>query len=57
MERGYVNLKREKSLIADQVNVIEEIQGKLAGYLKDYKQMRGGDGRKIEEILQYLQLT
>jgi CDP-glycerol glycerophosphotransferase (TagB/SpsB family) len=37
MERGYVNLKREKSLMADQVGVIEEIQAKLAGYLKDYK--------------------
>ena len=41
----------------DQVAVVEEIQMKMTGYLKDAKQMRGNDGRKIDEILQYLQLT
>ena len=51
MERGYVNLKREKSLMQDQVGLVEEIQMKMTGYLKDAKQMRGNDGRKIEEIL------
>ncbi len=54
MERGYVNLKREKSLIQDQVGVIEEINLKMAGYLKDAKSMKGNDARKIEEVLQYL---
>jgi hypothetical protein len=57
MERGYVNLKREKSLIQEQVQALEEMQNKMSSYLKDAKQMRGNDGRKIDEILQYLQLT
>jgi len=31
--------------------VVEEIQGKLSGYMKDAKAMKGNDGKKIEEIL------
>jgi hypothetical protein len=37
MERGYVNLKREKSLIQEQVSVLEEVHQKMSGYLKDAK--------------------
>ena len=50
MERGYVNLKREKVIVREQAQSLEEMVNKLQEIIKDAKQIRGGDSRKIEEV-------
>jgi hypothetical protein len=50
MERGYVNLKRERGFVQEQAQILEEITVKMGEYVKDAKQIRNGDQRKLDEI-------
>ena len=50
MERGYVNLKREKVIVREEAQTMEEMVNKLQDIVKDAKLIRGGDSRKIEEV-------
>ena len=50
MERGYVNLKRERGLVIEQAQVLEQMIGKVNEIVRDARIIRGGDTRKMDEI-------